>query len=183
MFERAGRRLGERAGGVGAVPLRGDDGGGGKGRGRAEDGADIMRVGDLVEHQHNALRRQIVDGRGGQRIGFEIEALVHGVGQQPLGNRRRPHQLGLDRAAFVGEAPRRIFGGEQLAHVAGGIIQRGGDRVPAIHHHRTGRIAAQGIAAGALEALAPLDLLAGRARFGAGKGPAGGWSWGHRCVP
>ncbi len=178
MFERAGRGLRQRAGRVRAVPLRGHDGGGRERRGRAEDGADIVRIGDLVEHQHHALRRQVLDRGRGQRIGFEIEALMHGVGQQPLGDRRRPHDFRLDGGcnAFVGQAPRGVLGGEQLAHAPRRILQRGRHRVPAIHHDRAVGVGPQAVAAGALEALAPLDLLAGGARFGAGTRPAGGGS-------
>ncbi len=63
-----------------------------------------------------------------------------------------------------------------LRHAARRILQRGRHRVPAIHHDRAVGVGPQAVAAGALEALAPLDLLAGGARFGAGTGPAGGWS-------
>ena len=48
------------------------------------------------------------------------------------------------------------------------VAQRRRHRVPAIHDDRAVGLAAQGVAAGALEALAALDLLAGRAGFGAG---------------
>ena len=103
---------------------------------------------------------------------------MHGVGQQPFGDRRWPHDLRRDGGfnALVGQSPRGVFGGEQLAHAPRRISQRGRHRVPAIHHDRAVGIGPQAVAAGALKALAPLDLLAGGAWFGAGMGPAGGGS-------
>ena len=55
VLERAGGGLGQHAGRLRAVARRGDDAVGGEGGGRAEDGADIVRIGDLVEHQHDAV--------------------------------------------------------------------------------------------------------------------------------
>ena len=54
----------------GTCRARGDDGGGGEGRGGAQDGADIVRIGDLIEHQHDAGGGQILDAGRGQRIGL-----------------------------------------------------------------------------------------------------------------
>ncbi len=74
--------------------------------------------------------------------------------------------------AFVGQAPCGVLGGEQLAQAARRVFQRRGHRVPAIHDDRAVGGRPQAVAAGALEALAPLDLLAGGARF-APAGPGG----------
>ena len=57
-LQRAGGRLRQHPGRFGAVTRRGDDGLDREGRRRAQDGADIVRIGDLVEHQHDALLRQ-----------------------------------------------------------------------------------------------------------------------------
>ena len=54
-LERAGGRLRQHAGRLRAVPRRGDDRLDRERRGRAQDRADIVRIGDLVEHQHDAL--------------------------------------------------------------------------------------------------------------------------------
>ncbi len=81
---------------------------------------------------------------------------------------------GLAVDAFFGKAPRGVFGGEQLAHVPRRVAQRRRHRVPAVHDHRRGRLAAQAVAAGALEALAPLGLLA----RGAGLWRRNGAGWG-----
>ena len=50
MLERAGGRLGQRAVERRAVAARHDEAAGAERRGRAQDGADVVRVGDLVEH-------------------------------------------------------------------------------------------------------------------------------------
>ena len=53
-----------------------------------------MRIGDLVEHQDNAGRGQFLDRWRGQRFGFEIETLVHGIRRQPCRDRIGPHDVG-----------------------------------------------------------------------------------------
>ena len=70
--------------------------------------------------------------------------------------------------ALFGQPPGGVFGGQQLAQVPRRIAQRRGHRVPAIDDGRAVGLAAQAVAAGAFEAFAPLDLLAGGAGFGAG---------------
>ena len=98
---------------------------------------------------------------------------MHGIGRQPLGDGRRPHDLRRGRDALLGEAAGGILGGEQLADLAGGIGQRRRHRVPAVEHGQVVR--PQALALGALEAFAPLDLLAGRAGLGAGSLGFGRW--------
>jgi hypothetical protein len=78
VFETAGGALGEDAGGFGGVAGRGDDRLGVEGSGRADDRPEIMRVGDLVEHE-NQTRRDLVEFRGGQGIDFGIEPLMYGI--------------------------------------------------------------------------------------------------------
>jgi hypothetical protein len=36
----------------------------------AQDGADIMRIGDLIEYQHDAVRLEVFDIGSGEGIGF-----------------------------------------------------------------------------------------------------------------
>ena len=62
------------------MPFGHDQAGGVEGGGGAQCGADILRVGDLIEHQHYALGVDIVEGDRGQRLGFERDALMHRVG-------------------------------------------------------------------------------------------------------
>ncbi len=42
---------------------------------------------DAEAGPESAKRRQILDGGRGQRIGFQIEALMHSVRRQPFGDR------------------------------------------------------------------------------------------------
>ena len=73
--------------------------------------------------QSDALRRQILDRGQGKRIGFKVKSLMHRVGGQPFGDGRGPHQFRRQRRlyAFIGEAARGVFGGEQLAQTASRI--------------------------------------------------------------
>ena len=63
---------------------------------------------------------------------------MHGVGQEPLGDRGWPHDLGCHtrRNTFVGQSSRGILGGEQLANVPCRVFQSGDHCVPAIHDDR-----------------------------------------------
>ena len=148
----------------GRVALRGDDRGRRKGRGRAEDRADIVRVGDLVEHQHHALRRQFLDRRA--RAADRFRDKGPGARRRAAAARRWPTGRTISgvgrRHAFLGQSARGIFGGEQLAHVPGRIAQRGGHRMPAIHHDGRVGAAAQG-------------CRGGRARSARAARPARGW--------
>ena len=56
-IERAGRRLGHHPGLAGRVARGGDHRVGPEGAGGAQDRADIVRVGDLVEDDHQVERR------------------------------------------------------------------------------------------------------------------------------
>ena len=61
------------------------DAGGPESSGRAQHGADILRVGDLIEHKQNAFGRAHLRARPGQGLGLEHHALMHGVGsEQPV---------------------------------------------------------------------------------------------------
>ena len=105
-----------------------------EGRSRAQDRADIMRVGDLVEHQHGAFRGDVLDVERGEGIGFHQQALMHGIGPEPRVDRVRPHDLRRDRQreAFLGQAMRAVFGREDLADRAARIGERRHDGVPAV---------------------------------------------------
>src|SRR6476619_6759506 len=97
---------------------------------------------------------------------------MHGVRRQPRRDRVGPHNLRRLRGwnLLVGEAAGGVFGGEELAHPPRRILQGRGDRMPAIEHGGVvGRL--QTLAPGALEPLAALDLLAGRAGLVPRSGP------------
>ena len=87
------------------------------------------------------------------------------------------------RDAFLGEAAGGVLGGEELADLAGRVLQRRLHGVPAVEHGQVVR--PQALAAGALEALAPVALLMGGAGLGARARwlrPALGWvaAWRRR---
>ncbi len=121
------------------MPSGGDDGLDAERCCRAQDRADIVRIGDLVEHQHDAVLRQFVEMQAGQGIGLHKQSLMHGVRPEAAIDVARIHQFrrnaGVD--LLVREPPGHVFGDEQLADAALGIGQRHGDGVPAIKNDRT----------------------------------------------
>ena len=77
--------LAKHAGQGRAVPLGHDEAGGAEGGGGAQRGADILRVGHLIEHEQHAAGVDVVERDRGQRLGFERNALMHRVGaEQPV---------------------------------------------------------------------------------------------------
>ena len=127
------------------MPRGGDDRLHGERRRRAHDRADIVRIGDLVEHQHHAFERERLDVGRGQGIGLRKQALVHGIGPEPRVDLARAHHLRRDARldVFLREAPRGILGDEQFADAALPVLQRHGHAVPAIENDRAvaGRLA------------------------------------------
>ena len=88
--ERAARGLGERAVRGRAVPLGQTEARCAEGGGRAERGADIMRVGDLIEHDEDAIGIGLVEPDGRQLLDLERDSLMHLVGaEQPVEIARR----------------------------------------------------------------------------------------------
>ena len=82
----------------------------------AQDRADIVRIGDLVEHQHDARRRDVLELGRGQGIGF---------GQQPLCTASGPSRRAIASGAPA-RAPRRrhAIGGKAARGVLGGVETR-----------------------------------------------------------
>ena len=97
-----------------------------------------MRIGDLVEHQHDALLRQRIDVGRGQRIGLSQQPLVDGVRPEPLVDQVRADDFRRHPRVdiFVRQPPRGVFGDEELSDMAPGIGERGRNRVPAIENRR-----------------------------------------------
>ena len=129
--ERAARDLGERAGQWRAVPLGQNETRCAEGGGRAEHGADIMRIGDLIEHDEDAIGIDLVEPDGRQLLDLERDSLMHLVGaEQPVEIARRGV---LDaHVALCGEGSkplRGVFGGDQPDERAFGIGERGFDGV------------------------------------------------------
>ena len=105
-----------------------------------------MRIGDLVEHEHDAGGRQILDAGRRQGIALGQETLVHGVGRKPCGDDVGPDQFKIDRRrdAVIGQTARGVLGRQEPADAARGIGECGGDGVPAIEDDRSVGIAAPG---------------------------------------
>ncbi|MGY4489019.1 hypothetical protein ACVWWR_008210 [Bradyrhizobium sp. LM3.2] len=137
-LQRAGGGLGQHTGRFRTVARGGDDRLHGEGRSRAQDGADIVRIGDLVEHQHDAVLLQILDVGRGQGIGLGEQALVHRVGRQQPVDLLGPDDLGRDRDCdvLVRQTPCGVLGQRQLADLPLGVGERHGDGVPAIEDDR-----------------------------------------------
>ena len=95
-----------------------------------------MRIGDLVEHQHHAFRRERFDIQRGQGIGLGEQALMHGVRAELLVDLARPHYFGCYAGIdiFLGKTPLGILGEEKPADPALRIGQRHRHRVPAIEN-------------------------------------------------
>ena len=85
-LERAGGRFRQRRIERRAVAARHHETAGSEHGARAQDGADVVRVGHLIEHHERPAgirgRRDFVQARLGQRLGLEQHALVHGVGAE-----------------------------------------------------------------------------------------------------
>ena len=113
-LERARGGLGERPGLGRGVASRGDDRAGAEDLGRAQDGADVVRVGDAVEQQHQRCRvprgADLGDRAPVERIDLERRALVH---------RLRVERGG--EAARIGDLGRHAGGGDGVAQPLGGI--------------------------------------------------------------
>ncbi len=116
--ERSGRGFGQHARFRRGMAVLHDDGRDAEGGCRAQDGADIVRIGNLVEHQHDAAAlggdQDIGDIALGQGLALQGRALMHGPGRKQPADRVRIGD-------FVGHA------GEQLAaDLCGGALGQHG---------------------------------------------------------
>ena len=122
------------------MPLRQHDARRPEGSGGAQYGADILRVGDLVEHEQDALGAYIVEFDRGQGLGLEHDALVHGVrSEQPVELLRQCvfyiDAAGLQRGF---EPARGVFGGEQPPDGPARVAKRRLDGMDAIEQDAIG---------------------------------------------
>ena len=155
------------------MPGGGDDRLHGERGRRAQDRADIVRIGDLVEHQHDAVLGQGVDSRHLQRIGLGQHALMHRVRPELAVDLRRPDDLRRDSGVDVllGQLAGGVLGQPQLANLTPRIGQCGRDSVPAVQDHGPVAVAFAGFAA-----------EPGRAGFAAGRAIAAGKAGIRRSV-
>ena len=129
--ERAARDLGERAGEWRAVPLGQNETRCAEGGGRAEHGADIMRIGDLIQHDEDAIGIGLVEPDGRQLLDLERDSLMHLVGAEQSVEIARRGVLDA-HVALCGEGSkplRGVFGGDQPDERPFGIGERGFDGV------------------------------------------------------
>jgi hypothetical protein len=112
------------------VTPRHDEAGGAENGGRAQDGADVVRIRHLIEHDQRTaamgVRDEVVQLGFGQRLGFEQDALVHGVGSEQTVEIARGDALGRDRtgAERGGEPARGVLRREEPQRHARGVVQR-----------------------------------------------------------
>ena len=86
MFEAAGSRFRHDARHFRRVAVRHDHRIDAESRRRAQDRAGIVRIGDLIEHEHDAASRYDVrEIEGLERQGFEHDALMHGARAKTTG--------------------------------------------------------------------------------------------------
>jgi hypothetical protein len=101
---------------------------GAEGGGRAEDRADVLRVGDLVQHHQQALGggSQVVDAEGLGLVDLQGDALVHGPGRQLTGDVGALHDLQERRAAQIRrESLGAVRGGQKtFRNGSGGVGKR-----------------------------------------------------------
>ena len=107
-----------------------------KRRRRADDRADVVRIGDLVENEDQRLGPERVDGRGGQGIGFEVKPLVHGVRFEKAVDFVRTDDRRVDpkSAQCFGQATGRVLSGEQAARMARLVAQGLDNGMPAVQN-------------------------------------------------
>ena len=153
---RRGARDGARFGG--RVAVLGDEAERAERRRRAQDRADVVRIGDLVEHDQRArvvlaLREEVGEPHVLERLDLGDDALVRGIGGDELS---QVGDVGVGHRDLGGHVELRggLPGQPQLAHGTLGIGERGGDRVAA-PEARALRGAERGAVAAALHARAP----------------------------
>ncbi len=133
-FQSAARRLGQGPRFGRGVPVLGDQGESVEGRSRAKDGADIVRIGDLVEDQKRPPLGGVLQDVGEQKIVQPLD-----LGDQPLVRRVLRHEpaeigrIGKGERHVLGQMHlrRRLAGRPDPDDVAIGIGECGTDCVPA----------------------------------------------------
>ena len=148
-FERARGGLCQHAGRLGAVARGGDDRRDREGRGRPQDRADIVRIGDLVEDEHDAGIGEIVDAGRGQRIGF---------GEKPLCT-----ASGVSRAAMAS--------GRTTSGASGGVMFSSAKRRSAFSVANRRRMRRAGLASAAVTVCQPYRITSSDAPRGRSRRP------------
>jgi uncharacterized membrane protein len=138
IFKCARGGLGEHAGRLRAVTGGRHQGLDRKCRSRSQDGSDIVRVGDLVEHQQQSRSGDVLDGGRRQRLSLGVKALVHRLGTGEGDDYVRADNFDLQRKrhGILGQPASGVLGREQAAEAPLLVRQCRLDAVPAIEHYR-----------------------------------------------
>ena len=140
VLEPAGSRLRQCASEVGRMALGRDkriDGEGGAG---AQDRADIVRIGDLVEHEHQSVCRQIRNVDWRERPHLKQQPLMNRLAGRAGGNLLWAHDPGLEpaRGDFGAEPLGRCGCGVKTDKLAPGGVERRPDAVKAVDQRNLG---------------------------------------------
>ena len=124
---------------VGLWRCGGDQRAGVEGDGRAHDGADIVRIGHLVEHQHQRAVAQARRGAWAQRPASSSTPWWMASRPVTLSMSCGATSLGLEgQSGEIGdlEPLQRIARHQQLADLALGIVECGAHRMQAVEPHQ-----------------------------------------------
>jgi hypothetical protein len=115
----------------------------GKRRRRAENGADIVRIRNLIEHEHDRIWIELVDIERRQGVGFSEQTLVDGFRTQARYDCFGTHQfqVGRDLNSVLAETSRCVLRGEQAVQFAGWVLDSGLHAMPTIKNHRSVAVA------------------------------------------
>ena len=116
------------------MALGGDEGVDREGGGGAQDRPDIVRIGDLVEHEDEPARRQFGHVDRFERPRLEDDPLVHGVARRARGEVLCAEDAGFDAAGvdLRLEALGRGRGGVEADQLPARRVQRRLDAVEAV---------------------------------------------------
>jgi hypothetical protein len=131
--ERPARGLGKRARKRRAVPLGHDETRSAERRGRAQGGADILRIRHLIEHEKEGGGIDVLERERRERFGIEDDALMDRVGAEKPVEVFGASGFGLEPAPGekACEFLRRVLGGENPHHLPPRIGERSLRRVEA----------------------------------------------------
>ncbi len=135
-LKRARSGLKQHAGGFGGMAGGGDHGGHVEGRAGPQNGADIMWIGHLVQYNHNAFARNLVEPRLAQGLCFQHQSLVHGILRfEQMVKQAGMNDLGLDRKGthILRQSGGTIFRGPQPDVLSLAIAQGGGHGMHAVN--------------------------------------------------
>ncbi len=116
------------------MTLGGDEGVDREGRAGAQDRPHIVRVGNLVEDDDEALGRQVADVDRRERPRFEQHALMHRLARRARADLLKAHNMRLDsaRGNLGAEPSRRRLGGVKADEFPIARLERRFDTVKAI---------------------------------------------------